>query len=57
MVVVLFIECVRRKILDLLGKNLAGAVKAFKASHAFNRLVIKYFYSNILSNAVLDEAK
>ena len=45
-------ECVRHKVLDLLGdlallgKNLAGTVKAFKTSHAFNRLVIKHFIEN-----------
>lgn len=42
-------ECVRHKVLDLLGdlallgKNLVGTVKAFKTSHSFNRLVIKHF--------------
>jgi UDP-3-O-[3-hydroxymyristoyl] N-acetylglucosamine deacetylase len=45
-------ECVRHKVLDLLGdlsllgKRLAGRVKAKKTGHSFNRLVIEHFVNN-----------
>jgi len=45
-------ECVRHKVLDLLGdltllgKRLAGKVKARKTGHAFNRLIIEHFINN-----------
>lgn len=45
-------ECVRHKVLDLLGdlallgKRLAGRVTAKKTGHAFNRLVIEHFINN-----------
>jgi UDP-3-O-[3-hydroxymyristoyl] N-acetylglucosamine deacetylase len=45
-------ECVRHKVLDLLGdlallgKPLAGKVRAVKTGHNFNRLVIEHHLSN-----------
>jgi UDP-3-O-[3-hydroxymyristoyl] N-acetylglucosamine deacetylase len=45
-------ECVRHKVLDLLGdlsllgKNLAGSIEAHKTGHAFNRLVVEHFAKN-----------
>lgn len=45
-------EFVRHKLLDLLGdlallgKNLAGTIKAQKTGHAFNRLVIQHYIEN-----------
>lgn len=45
-------ECLRHKVLDLLGdlsllgKRLAGRVKARKTGHSFNRLVIEHFIKN-----------
>jgi len=45
-------ECIRHKILDLLGdmsligKNLAGSVIAKKTGHSFNRLVVEHYVNN-----------
>lgn len=45
-------ECVRHKVLDLLGdmsllgKNLAGTVIARKTGHSFNRLVVEHYVKN-----------
>lgn len=45
-------ECVRHKVLDLLGdlanlgKPLAGRVRAAKTGHSFNRLVIEHYLKN-----------
>ena len=45
-------ECVRHKLLDLLGdlallgKALVGTVKARRTGHGFNRLVIEHFINN-----------
>lgn len=45
-------EFIRHKVLDLigdlslLGKNLAGTIKAHKTGHNFNRLVIEHFLDN-----------
>ncbi len=45
-------ECIRHKILDLLGdlsllgKRLSGTVKAHKTGHAFNRLVTQHYITN-----------
>ncbi len=45
-------ECVRHKVLDLLGdlallgKPLAGTVRAIKTGHNFNRLVIEHYLKN-----------
>ena len=45
-------EFVRHKFLDLLGdlallgKNLAGSIKAQKTGHNFNRLVVRHYINN-----------
>ena len=45
-------ECVRHKVLDLLGdlallgKPLAGCVRAIKTGHNFNRLVVEHYLKN-----------
>jgi len=45
-------ECVRHKVLDLLGDvallpyQLAGMVKAHKTGHSFNRMVVEHYYQN-----------
>jgi len=53
-------ECIKHKVLDLigdlalLGKPLAGHVRAYKTGHSFNRLVIEHYLQNPLMWRVLE---